>query len=87
MYAILRTTNKPNLRKWQKKPSFRPDFGPFHPNLGPQFFFRGFYLYQVLGIIASYCCKLVSGPILAFLPQIRAAIFFFFLQKSSFVSH
>ena len=27
-YAISMNTNKPNLRNWQKKPSFRPDFGP-----------------------------------------------------------
>ena len=28
-----------------KKPNFGPDFGPFGPNLGPQTFFRRFYLY------------------------------------------
>ena len=35
-YAILRKTNEPNLKKWQKK--FGPDFGPFGPNLGLQIF-------------------------------------------------
>ena len=29
LYAISRKTNKPNLRKWQIKTSFRPSFGPF----------------------------------------------------------
>ena len=28
-----------------KKPYFRPNFGPFGTNLGPQNVFRGFYLY------------------------------------------
>ena len=43
--AISRKTNEPNLRKWQKKPSFGPDFGPPGPNLGPKTFFLKFYLY------------------------------------------
>ena len=39
-----------------KKPNFRPDFGLFGPNLGPQlfFFFCKFYLYQYLDILLSY---------------------------------
>ena len=28
-----------------KKPNFEPNFGLFDPNLGPQNFFGGFYLY------------------------------------------
>ena len=28
-----------------EKSNFGPDFGSFGPNLGPQNFFRGFYLY------------------------------------------
>ena len=33
-YVISRKTNEPSLRKNDKKPNFRPDFGPFGPNLG-----------------------------------------------------
>ena len=40
------------MRKWQKETSFGPNFGPF----GPQNFFRGFYLKQMLDIVASYHC-------------------------------
>ena len=36
LYAISRKTNEPNLKKWQKNPSFGVDFGPFDPNLGPK---------------------------------------------------
>ena len=37
-----------------KTPNFRPDFGLFGPNMGPSIFFGGFYLYQMLNIVASY---------------------------------
>ena len=37
-----------------KKAKLGFDFGLFDPNLLPQIFFRGFYLYQMLGIVASY---------------------------------
>ena len=30
------------------------DFGPFVPNFGPKNFFRWFYVYWMLGIVASY---------------------------------
>ena len=33
-YSMSKKTNKPNFRKWQKK----PNFGPFVPNLGAQMF-------------------------------------------------
>ena len=36
-----------------EKPNFGPDFGPFGPNLGPKNIFRGFYLCQMLDIVAS----------------------------------
>ena len=36
LYAISRRTKEPNLRKWQKKTSFRSDSGP---NPGCHFFF------------------------------------------------
>ena len=39
-----------------KKPSFRPDFGLFGPNLGSQEFFRGFFFCYMLDVIASYHC-------------------------------
>ena len=48
LYSISRKTNKPNLRKWQKKPSFRPDFGPFGPSSGFQFFF---FFFQKSGFV------------------------------------
>ena len=28
-----------------EKPNFESNFGSFGPNLGPKFFFRGFYIY------------------------------------------
>ena len=34
-----------NQTWYGKKPNFGPGFGTFDPNLGLQFFFRGFYLY------------------------------------------
>ena len=43
--AISRKTNEPNLRKWQKNPSFGPTFDPSSPNLGPKISFCGFYFY------------------------------------------
>ena len=39
-----------------KKLNFGLDFGQFDQNLGPKFFFHGFYLYQKLDIVASYHC-------------------------------
>ena len=42
LYEISGETNETNLRKWQKKTSFRPDFSPFGPNLGPKEFFMDF---------------------------------------------
>ena len=42
------------MRKWQKTYYFRPNFGLLGPNLDPQSFFRGFYLYYMLDIVASY---------------------------------
>ena len=84
----------------EKKLSFEPDFSPFGPNLGPNFF-CGFYLHSMLDIVGSYHFikfqgklmsqtwkngkKLVLDPILAHWAHIWAAKFFF--QKSGFVSH
>ena len=69
--------------------------------LVPKKLFRGFYLYLMLDIVASYHCiqflgKLMNQtwengkkpsfePILVHLAQIRAAKFFF--QKSGLVNH
>ena len=39
LHASSRKTNEPNRRKWQKKPRFGPEFGPFGPNSDCQFFF------------------------------------------------
>ena len=83
LYAISRKTNDPNLRKWKKKTSFRTNFGPFVPNLGPKILFHRFYLQCMLDIVASYhklekmVKNLVSKPILAPLAQIQDQNFFF----------
>ena len=46
-------------KTWEngKKPSFRPNFDPFDPNLGFKNFYDRFYLYYLLDIIASYHCE------------------------------
>ena len=41
-----------------KKPSYRPDFGPFGPNLGPQFFLEFLPL-----LIVSHYSNLSSNAI------------------------
>ena len=43
---------------WEKgkKSSFRPKFGP-------KIFFRGFYLYCMLDIVASYHCMRLQGKL------------------------
>ena len=43
-------------RENSKKPSLGTNISPFGPNLGPKIFFRGFYLYYMLDIVASYHC-------------------------------
>ena len=40
-YAIYWKTNKTTWKN-DKKPNFRPDFGPFWPKFGPKKFFCGF---------------------------------------------
>ena len=47
-----------------KKPSFRPDFVYFGPNLGSHFFFRGFYLYSMLDIVPKYHCIQFQGKLI-----------------------
>ena len=53
-------------KTWEncKKNNFRPDFGSFVPNLGPKKFFRGFYLYLMLEIFASYHCMIFQGKLM-----------------------
>ena len=63
LYAILRETNEKNWKKRQKIIS-RSDFGSFGPNLSPNNYFRGFYNYQMLDIIASYQCMQFQGKIM-----------------------
>ena len=53
-----------------KKTSFRPNFGPFGPNLAPQNFFRGFISTRLYAISKktneqSGKKNLVSDPVLA----------------------
>ena len=55
--AISRENYKVNLRKWQKKFSFGPDFGPFDLNLRPKCFFS-------LDIVASYHCMQFQGKLI-----------------------
>ena len=55
--AISRENYKANLRKWQKKLSFGPNFGPFDLNLGPNFF-------SLLDIVASYHCMQFQGKLM-----------------------
>ena len=52
------------LEKMATKPSFRLDFGTFGSNLGLKIFFRGFYLYQMLDIAASYHRMQFQGKLL-----------------------
>ena len=47
-----------------KKPSFRTNFGPFGPNLGPKNFFHRLYLYYMLEIVASYHCMKFQGKLM-----------------------
>ena len=47
-----------------KKLSFGPNFGTFSPNLGPKNFFHGFYLHQMLDIVAGYHCMQFQGKLM-----------------------
>ena len=97
LQAIIQCNYKGKLRNqtWEnsKKPSFRCDFGP---NLVPQFFFCGFYLYLMLEIVAKYHSMQFQGKLmnqtwenswktlaLAVLAQIWSPNFFckFYLHK------
>ena len=64
LYAFSRKTNEPNLRKWQKKPSFGPNFGPIGPHLSPKNFFREFYVYQMLDIVACFRYMQFQGKLM-----------------------
>ena len=55
LYAISRKTNEPNLRMTKDI--------DLDPNLGPQFFFHGLYLYYMLDIVASYQCMQFQGKL------------------------
>ena len=46
-YHCMQFQGKLMNQTWEKgkKFSFRPDFGPFGPYLGPKNLFRGFYLH------------------------------------------
>ena len=58
-YRCMQFQGKRMNQTWEngKKLNFEPDFGLFGPDLGTQIFFRKFYLYQMLGIVANYPCK------------------------------
>ena len=89
--GIWRKTYKPNLRKWRKN-LYQDRFWPLWRKFGSQKLFHGFYLYYMLGFVASYYCmqfqaklicqtwenskKPTSGTILAPLVQILARNFF-----------
>ena len=55
LYVNSKKTKKTHLRKWQKKTSFIPNFGPFGPYSSHQnIFFANIWLRQTLDIMASY---------------------------------
>ena len=47
-----------------RKPSFGPDFGPFWSNVVSKNVFRGFYVYLMLYMFASYHCMQFQGKIM-----------------------
>ena len=53
-------------KTWEngQKPSFRTDFVPFGPDLGPKKFFHGFYLYCLSDIVTSYHCMQAQGNLM-----------------------
>ena len=72
-----------------EKPSFGTNFGPF----GPNFFFHGFYLYNMLDIVASYHCMQCQGKLWTKLEKIAKDLVLveiwatkFFRQKFGSVS-
>ena len=93
-YHCTQFQGKPINQTWEngKKPSFGPDLAPW-AKIWIQKLFRGFYLYYILDIVASYLCmqfqeKLMNrtwensqkpsfGPNFGPLTQIRAVNFFF----------
>ena len=62
-YYRMQFKRKLKNKTWEnsEKPNFGPDFGP---NSGPPIFFHGFYLYQVLDIVATYHCTQFKGTIM-----------------------
>ena len=92
-YHCTQFQGKPINQTWEngKKPSFGPDLAPW-AKIWIQKLFRGFYLYYILDIVASYLCmqfqeKLMNrtwensqkpsfGPNFGPLTQIRAVNFF-----------
>ena len=52
-YAIYRKTNKTTWKN-DKKPNFRPDFGPFWAKFGP----KKFFLWVLPQLDVTHCCKL-----------------------------
>ena len=75
-------------KSWEndKKPTFGPDFGSFDPNFGPQIFFRGFYTYKMLDIVASYHCMQFQGKLMI-QTQENGKKPHFRPQKSTYISH
>ena len=84
--------------KNNKKPNFGPDFGMFRPKFVPNFYFNGIQYINCCNLslygisrktndpnLRKQRKNLVSGPILAHLPQSQASNFFF--EKSGSVSH
>ena len=56
MYAILRKTNEPNLKKWQKNLVLGPILAPLAQIRGPNFFFffSKIWLSELPNIMVSY---------------------------------
>ena len=61
-YHCMQLQGKLMSQTWEngKKPSFRTDFDPFGPNLGPKIFFS--WILPLLHV-RHYCCKLSSYAI------------------------
>ena len=62
-YNCMQFQGKLMNQTWENgnKPSFKTNFGPFGPNLGPKNIFHQFYLYYMLEIAASYHCMQFQG--------------------------
>ena len=85
-YHCMQFQGKVINQTWEngEKPSFGPNFGP---NLVLENYFRDFYLYWVLGIVASYHCMQFQGKLMNQTWENGEKKTIIFLQKSGFIRH